>query len=233
MKKKCLITGASKGIGKALALQLGELGYNLALLARTEDELVQIKSILETKSVSVLTYAVDLADIKQTETAINNATDQWGAFDVLVNNAGIGFFGDMEAMELSEWDRLMSVNVRASFYVTKLLVEGMKQQKSGHIITVASDVSKRVFAEGAAYCASKYAQDAMFSALRKQLHIFGIKISMVYPGLVDTAFHANDDPESSSWLKPEDVADSIRYILQAPKNVVIDELMIHPMSQAY
>ncbi len=233
MSKKCLITGASKGIGAALARQLAQQGYDLALLARTTDELDLLKRELEFHGVQIRLLEVDLTHTDKVIGAIDGILEEWDGFDVLVNNAGMGFFGDMESMSIEAWDQLMSVNLRASFLVSKYLVKGMKKRKRGHILTVASDVSKRVFAGGAAYCASKYAQDALFSALRKEVHSYGIKVSMVYPGLVDTDFHASVDEAASTWLQAEDVANAIAYILNAPKHVVIDELMIHPMSQDY
>jgi NADP-dependent 3-hydroxy acid dehydrogenase YdfG len=111
----------------------------------------------------------------------------------------------------------------------------MKENKDGHIINVASDVAKRAFSGGSLYCASKYAQEGFSAAIRKELRPFGIKVSVVYSGLVDSSFHA--DPQGSSnhddWLKNEDMANAIQYIIAQPKHVVIDELMIHPLSQDY
>ena len=121
------------------------------------------------------------------------------------------------------------------FLITKHIVPLMKQQKSGHILTIASDVSKRTFAEGSVYCASKYSQDALMSSLRKEVREFKVKVSLVYPGLVDTNFgdSTQGEPQKSNWLKTKDIADSVLYILNTPTNVVIDELTIHPIEQEY
>ena len=111
----------------------------------------------------------------------------------------------------------------------------MKEAKKGHIISVASDVAKRVFDGGALYCSSKYAQHAFTEALRKEVRRDGIKVSTVYSGLVDTMFHTEPQGSEShkDWLSCEDMADSIFYIMNQPAHVVIDELMIHPLFQEY
>jgi NADP-dependent 3-hydroxy acid dehydrogenase YdfG len=110
----------------------------------------------------------------------------------------------------------------------------MKAQKTGHIINIASDVAKRVFDGGALYCSSKFAQDAFSSALRKEVRRDGIKVSVVYSGLVNTPFHANpNSSDKADWLSDADMAQSIQFIMSQPAHVVIDELMIHPLSQDY
>jgi NADP-dependent 3-hydroxy acid dehydrogenase YdfG len=110
----------------------------------------------------------------------------------------------------------------------------MKTSGSGHIINVASDVAKRVFDGGALYCSSKFAQDAFSAALRKEVRKHGIKVSVVYSGLVDTSFHGNPDQERrKEWLLDEDMSGAILFMMSQPRHVVIDELMIHPLSQDY
>jgi NADP-dependent 3-hydroxy acid dehydrogenase YdfG len=110
----------------------------------------------------------------------------------------------------------------------------MKAAKQGHIINVASDVAKRVFDGGALYCSSKFAQDAFSMALRKEVRRHGIKVSVVYSGLVDTNFHPDPNtPDKMSWLTDTDMANSILFMMNQPIHVVIDELMIHPLSQDY
>jgi len=111
----------------------------------------------------------------------------------------------------------------------------LKAAKKGHLITIASDVAKRVFDGGSLYCASKYAQHAFTEALRKEVRRDGIKVSTIYSGLVDSHFHADPagDPSHAGWLSPEDMANSIYYVMNQPAHVVIDELMIHPLNQEY
>ena len=115
------------------------------------------------------------------------------------------------------------------------VLDSMKSAGEGHIINIASDVAKRVFDGGSLYCASKYAQDAFSAALRKEVRKFGVKVSVVYSGLVDTPFHSSggDEARKTAWLTGDDMADSIVFVMNQPRHVVIDELMIHPLSQEY
>lgn len=155
--------------------------------------------------------------------------------DVMINNAGYGVFNNAEDIASTDWDELFATNTKGTFLFCKAVIPGMKERKDGHIINIASDVAKRTFAGGSLYCASKYAQEGFSAAIRKELRPFEIKISVVYSGLVDSYFHA--DPQGSvnhdDWLKNEDMANAIQYIISQPKHVVIDELMIHPLSQDY
>ena len=233
--KTILITGASKGIGRALALMLAAEGCNLGLVARSEAELVQLKVEVEQLGVKALIFAGDVADSQAAQNAINSVQNSFGNLYAVVNNAGFGVFKQAENIDAEEWDSVMNTNVKGTFLYSKFALPHMRTQGEGHIINVASDVAKRVFDGGSLYCASKYAQDAFSMALRKEVRKYGIKVSVVYSGLVDTHFHAHEqgDAKADLWLKDKDVADAILYILTAPKHVVIDELMLHPLSQDY
>ena len=113
----------------------------------------------------------------------------YGRLDILVCNAGVGSFNELENFEAAEWDRIFDTNVKGTFLLAKPPCPTSKQQKRGHIIGIASDVAKRTFAHGTAYGASKYAQDAVLASLRKEVRPHGIKVSTIYPGLVDTYFN--------------------------------------------
>lgn len=231
--KVCLITGASKGIGKATAIMLAEQGYRLALMARDGKAMQEVARGLSATS-DILLVPADLRNEENIEKGVRDVMDHFGHLDILVNNAGLGYFGPLQDISLRQWDEIMAVNVRSGFVLSKAVIEEMKASGGGHIVAVASDVSKRVFAEGSAYCASKYAQDAFFAALRKEVRASGIKVSTIYPGLVDTPFHsANPGPGAAEWLRAEDVAKAISFVVNTPPHVVIDELMIHPISQEY
>jgi len=233
--KVIIITGASKGIGKALAFALSGLGCKLALLARSEQELTLIKNDIKNKGGKCEIYAGDIANEDFVEASAAAIIAAFGGIDIVINNAGFGIFKTAEETTAAEWDSVFATNVRGTFLMTKAVTPIMKKNKSGHIINIASDVAKRVFAGGSLYCASKYAQDAYSMAIRKELRPFNIKVSVVYSGLVDSSFHS--DPEGhvshERWLKNEDMANAIIYIASQPPHVVIDELMIHPLQQEY
>lgn len=233
--KTILLTGASKGIGKALALKLAAQKTQLSLVARSQAELEDLKSQIEKMGSKCLIFVGDVADENLVKNAVKGTLEAFGNIDFMLNNAGYGIFGPTESISASEWSNIYDVNVKGTFLFSKEVLASMKSAQSGHIINVASDVAKRVFDGGSLYCSSKFAQDAFSAALRKEVRKDGIKVSVVYSGLVDTMFHA--DPQGSEnhhdWLKAEDMANTIIYIMDQPKHVVIDELMIHPLSQEY
>jgi NADP-dependent 3-hydroxy acid dehydrogenase YdfG len=160
---------------------------------------------------------------------------KFGKIDVLINNAGMGIFKAIENISLAEWEQVMDINVKGTFLCCKMVLPQMKSHHHGHIIVIASDVSKRTFSHGTLYCSSKFAQDAFTAALRKEIRPFGIKVTTIYPGLTDTNFNGNTQGESRTkdWLKADDVAQAIFYAISAPPQVVIDELMLHPKVQDY
>jgi NADP-dependent 3-hydroxy acid dehydrogenase YdfG len=233
--KTILITGASKGIGKAIALSLAVLNTNLGLVARSQKELEALQAEVITLGSKAEIFIGSVADENFANAAVKTMLQKFGKIDVLINNAGYGVFDNAENITATDWDDLFATNTKGTFLFCKGVIPAMKENKDGHIINVASDVAKRAFSGGSLYCASKYAQEGFSAAIRKELRPFGIKVSVVYSGLVDSSFHA--DPQGSSnhddWLKNEDMANAIQYIIAQPKHVVIDELMIHPLSQDY
>jgi len=233
--KTVLLTGASKGIGKALALNLAEKSIQIGLVARSEKELLELKSEIEKLGSKCLIFVGNVADENFVKAAVSEMIAAFGPIDFMINNAGYGVFGPTESISAQDWSDIYDVNVKGTFLFSKEVLNSMKEAKTGHIINIASDVAKRVFDGGSLYCSSKFAQDAFSAALRKEVRKDGIKVSVVYSGLVDTMFHA--DPQGaenhSDWLKAEDMANTIVYIMDQPKHVVIDELMIHPLSQEY
>jgi NADP-dependent 3-hydroxy acid dehydrogenase YdfG len=232
--KTVVLTGASKGIGRALAVKLAQQGANLALVARSESELNEVKTEIERLGAKCLIFLGSVDDETLASQAISGTVTAFGRVDFMINNAGFGIFGATDSFSTEQWDSVFDTNVKGTFLFSKAALEPMKAQQDGHIINIASDVAKRVFDGGSLYCASKYAQEAFSAALRKEVRREGIKVSVVYSGLVDTTFHP--DPHSDSkqtWLTAEDMAHSIIFVMSQPKHVVIDELMIHPLSQDY
>lgn len=233
-KKIVLITGASRGIGRRLALDLAAEGAHLGLVARNADALEQVKVTAEGYGATVLTFVGSVSNEQLAYEAVNQMVETFGRIDCLVNNAGYGVFGPTESYSEQTWSDLYDTNVKGTFLFCKAALEPMKKAGAGHIINIASDVAKRVFDGGALYCSSKFAQDAFSAALRKEVRQNGIKVSVVYSGLVDTDFHPDPHaPEKWDWLSDETMSANIRFIMGQPDHVVIDELMIHPLSQAY
>ncbi|WP_345264797.1 SDR family oxidoreductase [Nibrella viscosa] len=230
--KVFIISGASRGIGRATALLLAEKGANVVVTARNADEL----KTLETEAGGrIIAVPGDVANESDMQQVVQTALDRFGRIDVVINNAGYGVFKNVDELTVEEWDALMATNVKGTFLLTRAALPAMKAQGEGHIVVVASDVAKRTFAGGSLYTASKYAQEAFMGALRKEVRPHGIKVSGVYSGLVDSHFHAKGQGHETSqnWLKENDMAEALYYIVSQPAHVVIDELMIHPLEQEY
>ncbi len=233
--KVAIITGASRGIGRSLALKMAEEDFAVINIARNAADLDSLENEITKKGGTARSFPLDISSEKQVNKAIKQIVDEFGRVDVIVNNAGFGIFKNAERLSGDEWSQVMDVNAKGTFLLSKAVIPFMKKAGKGHIIGVATDVSKRVIAEGSLYCASKYAQDAFLGALRKEVRKDNIKVSIVYPGLVDTHFHGKmeGDLGQTDFLKPSDVANAVVYIVNAPAHVVVDELMIHPISQDY
>jgi len=226
-----IVTGASRGIGRATALLLALQGAKVVCVARTDDELQEVAH-----KTHGLAIPADVSDEDDVRNIMDETLRHFHRLDILVCNAGVGSFNLLENFEAAEWDRIFDVNVKGTFLLCKAVVPHFKAQGRGHIVGIASDVSKRTFPHGTAYGASKYAQDAVLSSLRKEVRPHGIKVSTIYPGLVDTYFNDSQpgQPEAEkTHLKPSDIAQAVRYVLEAPAHVVVDELMIHPLTQEW
>jgi NADP-dependent 3-hydroxy acid dehydrogenase YdfG len=235
MSLNILITGASKGIGRATAIALAQPNTQLTLIARSADPLEETAQLARERGAEVLTAVGSVSDEAFVKATVADAIAHWGRIDVLINNAGIGSFKPVVETSSADWERVMDTNAKGTFLWCQAIAPHLQQQRSGHIINIASDVAKRTFAGGALYCASKYAQEAFSQALRKEMRPFGVKVSVVYSGLVDSDFHTEPQGDASHlfWLKNEDMARAIQFLIAQPAHVVIDELMIHPLQQDY
>ncbi|GAB3985435.1 SDR family oxidoreductase [Spirosoma daeguense] len=235
--KTVIISGASRGIGRATAMMLAHHGANVVVTARNADELKALEKEATEGHVRGKIVAVpgDVSSETDMANVVKTTIDQFHHIDIIINNAGYGVFKNIDEISVTEWDDLMATNVKGTFLLTKAALPILKAQRSGHIVVVASDVAKRTFAGGALYTASKYAQEAFTGALRKEVRPYNIKVTGVYSGLVDSNFHAEGHRQESrgSWLKNEDMAESMLFIVSRPAHVVIDEFMIHPLSQEY
>lgn len=234
-KKITLISGASRGIGRAIATRLTREQHFVMLLARNSEELSELEFEIDQAGGKSLSFPIDIASEKQVNETVDQILRDFGRIDTVINNAGIGIFKPADELAASDWDRVMEVNVKGSFLLSKAALPAMKKAGAGHIVGVASDVSKRTFATGSLYTASKYAQHAFFESLRREVRKLGIKVSVIYPGLVDTYFHDGPPGQAhrTGYLQPTDIADAVAYVLNAPPHVVVDELMLHPMIQEW
>ena len=232
--KTAIITGGGKGIGKAVALLLAGAGARVVISGRTTSFLEEAAQEITGAGGQCIPVTADVARPEDAARLVKEALEAFGGVDILVNNAGVGSFTPLEDASPEEYDRMMDTNVKGTYLLSRELIPLFQEQKSGHLVMIASDVSRRVFANGAIYCASKHAQHALAEGIRKEVRPFGVKVGVVYPGLTDTFFGETQQgtPEKQAWLQPMDVAQAVMYMLQTPTHVLIDEITLHPMVQA-
>ena len=240
--KTALITGATSGIGKATAELLAKNNWRLIICGRNAEVLSQMKADLSVTT-EIFTLNFDIREFSQVEKAINSIPENWKKIDVLINNAGNAHGMDsLENGNIDDWDAMMDGNVKGILYISKLLIPGMKAQKSGHIVNISSTAARQTYANGVVYCASKKAVDVISEGMRLELTEFGIKVTNVQPGAVETDFSKvrfKGDEERAATvyagyepLIAEDIADAISYCVNAPERVSIAEICIYPKAQA-
>lgn len=230
-----IITGASRGIGKEMARQFAEKGVKLTILG-SSDEIHQTKQELEKEGYSnILSFQADVTKEDEIDHVVQATKNEFGTIDILVNNAGIGMFKPVEEVTVEEWKKVYEVNVQGVFLSTKAVIPTMKNNKSGTIITVSSDVGRYTIPNGSLYASTKYAVQGFMGSISQELREFGIRVGTINPGMVDTYFADNKqgEPGKEDWLKVTDIAEAAVYMASAPKHMMIDELQLHPLVQNY
>jgi 3-oxoacyl-[acyl-carrier protein] reductase len=228
-----LITGASRGIGLAiaerLATQEGEL-LQLSICSRSEQEMEQARARIESiSSAQVFGSACDVSIEGDVERFASEAEQTSGPIDVLVNNAGIGIFHPVHEMTAEEFDRVLAINLRGVFLMTQAVLPGMKLRNSGTIVTISSLAGKNGFAGGAAYCASKFGVRGLMQSLFLEVREFNIRVMTIFPGTVATEFFGAGGPTGIVRpLAAEDVAEVVASMIHLPSRATISELDIRP-----
>lgn len=233
-QKTALVSGAGRGIGKALALALAREGAHLILTGRQQHDLQATCQAIQNENGHASYLCADISQEEQVKALVDFALQETGRIDILINNAGVGAFAPADQFTEAAYDTIFDTNVKGSFLLCKHVVPLMKGQGYGHIITIASDVATRVFENGSVYCASKYAQHAFTAALRKEVRAFGVRVGTIFPGLTNSSFNNSqpDTPEKLQWLQPSDIADAMLYMLKANPKIQVDEIVLHPMIQS-
>jgi 3-oxoacyl-[acyl-carrier protein] reductase len=226
--KVALITGASRGIGFAIARSLALMDARLCLSSRDPGKLSSAAAELERTGASVVAVPADVSLTADITTLVQNAEQSLGPVEILINNAGIGVFGPIQEASEANWDAVLDTNLKSVFLLSRAVAPGMISRRSGHIINIASLAGRNSFAGGGIYCASKWGLLGLTECMAEDLRPFGIRVSAVCPGSVATDFspHANKDPRK--MLQPEDVAHAVTMILtQAPQSF-ISEILLRP-----
>ena len=241
MSRTALITGATSGIGKATAYEFAKHGLKLILCGRRQERLDIIKKELSTLT-NVITLNFDVRDKNTTLEAIANLPEEFKNIDILINNAGNAHGLDpIQSGNLDDWDAMMDINVKGLLYVSKAIIPQMTERKSGHIINIGSSAGKEVYPKGNVYCGSKHAVVAITEGMRIDLNPFGIKVTAINPGLVETEFSKvrfKNDPIADTVykgykaLQPEDIAEAIYFAVSRPPHVNIADILMFCTAQA-
>ncbi len=243
--KTAMVTGATSGIGRATALMLARLGYNVIITGRRLPLLQDLsKEIEKTSGVESYILCFDIRDKHDVFDSYDIIHESWKKhLCILVNNAGLALGADsFEKCDDADWDTMIDTNIKGLLYVSQLVANTMKENGGGHIINVSSVAGKHVYYGGNVYCATKHAVDALTQGMRIDLLEYGIKVSSVAPGMVNTDFSlvrykgdkekANKVYEGVRPLSAEDVASAIEFIVTRPAHVCINDMLIMPTQQA-
>ena len=225
-KPSILVTGASRGIGRAIALRLAREKWNVVAVARKQAELDALRADVIAAGGMCRTIALDVADAGAVARQLGGIE-----VDVLVNNAGVGILKPFVELTAEEWQRMLDVNVNALFHVTRAVLPGMIARGSGHVCTVGSIGSRSVFAGGSCYGATKAFVTAWAENLMIEVREQGVKVSVVMPGAVATAFSGKEVTDADRWkLMPEDVAEAVAQVVLTPAHVLIHRLEVRTLT---
>lgn len=240
--KIALVTGATSGIGRATALTLAKMGFDLIATGRRAERLEDLKAELPT-GIDFLPLVFDVRDRDEVQQILKEIPPRWKNINILVNNAGNAHGLDpIQTGNLDDWDAMIDINVKGLLYVSKAIIPGMCDRQAGMIINIGSIAGKEVYPNGNVYCGSKHAVDAITQGMRMDLNPFGIKVLGIHPGLVETEFSLvrfkGDEARAEKIyqgympLLAQDIADVIEFAVTRPAHVVLADIVILPTAQA-
>jgi NADP-dependent 3-hydroxy acid dehydrogenase YdfG len=237
-----LITGASSGIGAAIARDLGARGYHLALAARRKDALESVAQEIRTQGGGAVPLVCDVSKPEQIATCVAHTMQEFGRIDVLVNNAGVMHNGRIAGADVAEWRAMIDVNLMGLMLMTHAVLPHMQAAGNGHIVNLSSVAGRIITVGNGIYNVSKWGVNVFSEALRKEVYVDNIKVTVVCPGVTDTELLekiANPEARATfkafaATLKPlgaEDVANAVAYALEQPAHVSLNELVLRPAQQ--
>ncbi len=228
-----IITGASRGIGRELALTLASAGMEVGITARGQEALDEVAAEVRQRGRRCVAVAIDIAEPEGVARLVGRVLDELGRIDVLINNAGIGARGTVETLALEDWQRVLATNLTGPFLCSRAVLPAMKQQGSGAIINISSGAGKTGYAGMAAYCASKFGLQGFTESLAAEVGDAGIKVSTIFPGTTVTGF-GGDRPRRKPGVKvlfPEDVAAAVLYLVRQSRQAWTSELTLWPFRE--
>ncbi|CAN7619731.1 MULTISPECIES: SDR family oxidoreductase [unclassified Variovorax] len=243
--KVALVSGASSGIGAATARKLAANGVKVGVAARRLDRLEQLVAEIRAAGGEAVAIAMDVTDPAAVSAGVKKLADTYGAIDIAFNNAGLMPISDVESLKTHEWHRMMDVNVKGLLNTTAEVLPYMKKQGGGHIVNTSSIAGRKVFPGLAVYCSSKHAVTAFSEGLRLEVAPkHNIRVTCIQPGAVESELfeHISDEKyraqmeqlkDQMTFLKAEDIADTILFALKAPKHVNVAEVFVLPTTQPW
>lgn len=243
MSRTALITGASSGIGAATARAFASSGIHLVICGRRAERLEELKQELESR-VKVHVLIFDVADFDSVRSAVDSLPEEFAQIDILVNNAGNAHgLGAIQDGDVEDWTRMINSNVIGLLNVSKCIMKQMTVRGSGHIINISSVAGKHVYENGGVYCATKHSVEAISEAMRKDMTAYGVKVTNIAPGAVETEFslvrfkgdseRATKVYEGFEPLQAGDIADAIAYCVNAPEHVTVADMTLYAKAQSY
>ena len=233
MPATALVTGATEGIGRAIAFALGKAGFQVGVCARTPPKVEALLAALRAEGITAAGIPCDVGDADQVARFVAHVTERLAPVEVLVNNAGIGVLRPFSEITLAEWDQVFATNLRSLYLVTSAVLPGMRARQRGDVINISSLAGKRGFPGGTAYAASKHAVMGFSESLMLEVRKEGIRVVAVCPGSVDTKMsHAQTlfERDPDKIVRPEDVASMVLALVQLPRHATVSEIEIRPSS---
>jgi 3-hydroxy acid dehydrogenase/malonic semialdehyde reductase len=242
--KIVFVTGASAGIGAATAMEFAKLGAKILVCARRADKLTELETAMRAAGAAdVHSFAMDVQDRKAVADTLSGLPDAWKAIEVLVNNAGLSRgLTKLYEDDIQDWEEMIDTNVKGLLYVTRAIVPGMVERKSGHVINLGSIAGLTAYPNGGVYCASKAAERFISDGLRIDANGTGVRVTSVEPGMVETEFslvrfHGDAERAGKTYqnidpLTAEDIADTIVWAATRPAHVMVQTIVITPTAQA-
>jgi NADP-dependent 3-hydroxy acid dehydrogenase YdfG len=222
-----IVTGSSKGIGRAVALALAQQGVTVVLAARNSALLSGVEQEITAAGGTAAAIPTDVTSEHAVEHLIAETRKRFGRIDILINNAGVGIFSNVADMPLESFDQMMNVNLKGVFLCSRAVLPSMKSQQHGEIINVASLAGKNSFAGGSVYSATKWGLIGFSRSLMLEVREFNVRVITIAPGSVNTGF-ADKERNDEMIIQPEDVADTVIFALSMPSRVNVSEIDIRP-----
>jgi NAD(P)-dependent dehydrogenase (short-subunit alcohol dehydrogenase family) len=226
-----LVTGGSRGIGRAIAMRLAGMGAAVGICGRDSRALGDASRELSGGGARVFSQEADVTRSSDVDDLVAKTEAELGPISILVNNAGIGVFGPAHEKSEADWDKVLNTNLKSVFLVSRAVIPSMKKGGAGDIINISSLAGVNAFAGGGIYCASKWGVQGLSACMAEDLRNFGIRVSTICPGSVATEFSGSGPKDASKVLAAEDIAHAVSMLLTQGKNSFVSQVQIRPLKK--